>query len=210
MKRFFALALFGILCGLGAAGYQERAQLVPRVQQWAGAMRDTAQGSLVRDFSGLRRRPSALERPWGMAPEPFRAYIRACNAAQIHPFRIGQTIGDHPRSVGYHKQDGVIEEDGKQFEYCAAVDIGADDLTPARRAFFLEALAKQGFAAWWRSGENWQGDEHIHAIYALIPMKPQLREQVLLWLRERREDDKPRPKWLKKLRRSKQFKEEFS
>ena len=151
-----------------------------------------------------------LERPFGMAPEAFRAYVRACNNAQVHPWRIGQTIGDHPRSAGYHRRDGFIREDGRRYEYSAAVDIGALDLSDRRRDIFLEKLAAQGFAAFWRSGPNWKGGEHIHAIYCLIPMKPQLRGQVLEWLSERRREDKPRLRWIRKLRRARQFRSTLS
>lgn len=151
-----------------------------------------------------------LERPYGMAPEMFRAYVRACNSARVHPWRIGQTIGDHPRSAGYHHKDGTIVEDGVRYDYTAAVDLGGLDLSDARRDKFLEALARQGFAAFWRSGPNWKGGEHIHAVYCLIPMKPQLRAQVIEWLDERRRDEKPRLRWIRKLRRYKQFRSELS
>jgi hypothetical protein len=155
-------------------------------------------------------RERRMERPWGMAPEPFRAYLRACAAAKVHPWRIGQTIGDHPRSVGYHKSDGFIVEDGRRYEYTAAIDVGALDMTEARREIFLEALARQGFTPFWRSGPNWQGSEHIHAVYALIPMKPQLRGQVLEWLDKRRAEGKRLPRWVRKLRRSPQFRRALS
>lgn len=127
--------------------------------------------------------------------------MRACNNAGIHPWRIGQTLGDHPRSVGYHKRDGVAMLRGQRIEYSAAVDLGTWDLDEARIKRFLEALAQQGFAAFYRSGGKWKGNEHIHAIYALLPMKVQLRGQVRQYLRERRIQGKPRLKWEPKLRR---------
>ena len=143
-----------------------------------------------------------LARPYGMAPAAFDAFVRACSQSKIHPFRLGQTIGDHPRSVGYHKRDGTVKYKGQNLDYTAAVDIGALDLTSAQRARFLEALAQNGFAAWWRSGPNWRNGEHIHAVYALLPMKNQLRGQVRLFLRERRRDNKSKLSWEKKLPRS--------
>ncbi len=151
-----------------------------------------------------------MERPFGMAPEAFRAYTRACVAAHVHPWRIGQTIGNDSRSVGYHHRDGFITEDGQRYEYCAAVDLGAVNLSVAQRNLFMEKLAAQGFAAFWRFEGKWQGDEHIHAIYCLIPMKPQLRAQVLEWLAQRRREGRPRLRWIRKLRRSPQFREELS
>ncbi|HEX8552885.1 MAG TPA: hypothetical protein VF681_15180 [Abditibacteriaceae bacterium] len=145
--------------------------------------------------------PQRMTRPYGMAPVAFEAYIRACNNAGIHPFRIGQTIGDHPRSVGYHKRDGVLNINGERIEYCAAVDLGAFELAEWQRQKFLRALAKQGFAAWYRSGPRWKNGEHIHAIYALLPMKPQLRGQVEEWLSDRRRRRVKPLKWETRLRR---------
>lgn len=141
-----------------------------------------------------------LARPYGMAPAAFDAFVRACSQAKIHPYRLAQTIGDHPRSVGYHKRDGTVKFKGQNLDYTTAVDIGAHDLTDQQRARFLETLAQNGFAVWWRSGPNWQNGEHIHAVYALLPMKKQLRGQIRLFLRERRAAKKPKLNWEKKLR----------
>jgi hypothetical protein len=178
--------------------------LGPRLVNWShsistGSLKD---GKIRYPFGG----PRVMERPWGMAPEPFRAYIRACTNAGVHPWRISQTIGEAPRSAGYHKLDGTIEENGRLYEYSAAVDMAALDLSDRRREIFMEALAKQGFASFWRAGPGWKNSEHIHAIYCLIPMKPQLRQQVLNWLDKRRAEGKRRPRWVRKLRRSPQFK----
>lgn len=136
-----------------------------------------------------------------MHPIAFEAFVRACNDAGIHPWRIGQTLGDHPRSVGYHKRDGVTTLNGERIEYSAAVDVGTIDLDEARIKRFVETLAQQGFAAFYRSGPKWKGNEHIHAIYTQLPMKVQLRRQVRQFLRERRAHGKPRLKWEAKLRR---------
>ena len=76
--------------------------------------------------------------------------VRACNGAKIHPRRIGQTIGDHPASVGYHLRDGVISYQGKRLDYCASVDLGTSDLKRQQITRFLETLAAQGFAAFYR------------------------------------------------------------
>ena len=209
MKRPGCAILSIILCGLAVAAWTERARLQRVVPRWARVMSDTTQSSIARNFDGLVR-PGTLRRPYGMAPAVFKAYVRACTNAHVHPFRIGQTIGDHPRSAGYHLRDGVLKVDGERIEYTAAVDLGAEDLSDAQRNRLMEALAKQGFVSWWRSGPKWQGNEHIHAVYALIPMKPQLREQVLLWLRERRAAGEARPKWVRKIRESPQFRAYFS
>jgi hypothetical protein len=140
--------------------------------------------------------PVHMERPYGMAPVAFDAYVRACVRTGIHPLRVGQTIGDHPRSVGYHKRDGVLRLNGQKYDYTAAIDIGAFDLQPAKIDRFVRELSKQGFAAWYRHGPRWKNGEHIHAVYAFLPMKYQLRGQVRKFLREEN------PPWEKKWKRS--------
>ena len=138
-----------------------------------------------------------FERPYGMAPIAFRAFLQACNAAKVSPNRIAQTLGNNPRSKGYHLQDGVLNGES----YCAAVDLGVSDLSPAKRGAFLEAMACVGFIAWYRSGPKWVGDEHVHAVYAGLPMKPQLRAQVRLWSRERARSGRKPLRWQKKWRK---------
>ncbi|MDQ3813044.1 MAG: hypothetical protein M3347_03735, partial [Armatimonadota bacterium] len=146
-------------------------------------------------------RPWGMSRPYGMAPEAFDAYIRACHRAGISPNRIGQTIGDHPRSVGYHKRDGVVIRHGRQYDYCAAVDLSTWNLSEPQINAWLRELARQGFAAWYHHGGKWTGGEHIHAVYALLPMKPQLRRQVRQFLAEREEKGRRPLAWETKLRR---------
>lgn len=137
-------------------------------------------------------RPPFL-RPSGMAPVAFQAFLQACHAARVHPFRISQTLGDAPRSKGYHLRDGTLNGE----DYSAAVDLGVDDLTPHKRAELLESLARVGFAAWYRSGPKWKNGEHVHAVYAGLPMKSQLQEQVRLWNRERRQSGHKALRWQK-------------
>ena len=132
-----------------------------------------------------------------MAPVAFKAFLQACNAAKVNPNRIGQTLGDHPRSKGYHLRDGTLGGE----DYCAALDLGVNDLTPSKRAEFLEAMARCGFAAWYRSGPKWKGGEHVHAVYAGLPMKAQLQGQVRLWNSERRGRQQKPLKWQKSWRR---------
>ena len=137
-------------------------------------------------------------RPYGMAPPAFYAYVRACHRAKIHPWRVGQTIGDYPLSVGYHHKDGTWWKHGEPFDYCAAVDLGTSDLSRQQIGVFIEEMAKQGFAAFYREGGKWKGREHIHAVYAMLPMKTQLRRQVREFLRERRKKRKPPLAWEKR------------
>ncbi len=141
-----------------------------------------------------------FERPYGMAPAAFDGFVRACNNAHIQPYRIGQTIGNHPLSVGYHHRDGTITFRGQKLDYTAAVDLGASDLTRPQLARFVESLAAQGFAAFYREGGKWRGHEHIHAIYAPLRMKWQLQSQVREWETARRRAGKRRYRWQKRWR----------
>jgi len=136
-----------------------------------------------------------FSRPYGMAPAAFDGFVRACNRANIHPDRIGQTIGNHPLSVGYHRRDGVVSFRGQKIDYCAALDLGTSDLTRVQLARLLESLAAQGFASFYREGGKWRGREHIHAIYAPLPMKGQLQSQVREWERKRHREKKRRYEW---------------
>ena len=124
----------------------------------------------------------------------FKAYTHACRKTGISPDRLTQTIGDSPRSFGYHLKDGTLKVNGQRIDYCAATDFRTSDLSPAQIVRFVRALDSQGFAVWYRHGGKWQGSEHIHAVYALLPMKAQLRRQVRLYLREEK------PDWARKWR----------
>lgn len=70
----------------------------------------------------------------------FAAFQAACRRAGIDDNRIGQTIGDHPLSKGYHHADGFITVHGVREPYCAATDLGAWDLSAAQLQTFLKAL----------------------------------------------------------------------
>ena len=140
-----------------------------------------------------------LMRPYGMAPAAFDALLRACVRAHIQPHRIGQTIGDNPLSVGYHKRDGALKVRGQKLDYTAAVDLGCTDLTPAQTDRFMEELARQGFAAFHRYQGKWKWHEHIHAIYAPLPMKPQLRGQVRQWAAQRQREHRQTYAWQRRL-----------
>lgn len=144
--------------------------------------------------------PLPLARPYGMAPAAFDGFKRACYRARVQPRRIGQTIGDHPKSVGYHHRDGTVKFKGQRLDYSAAVDIGTQDLTRSQINRLIEGLASQGFAAFYREGGQWKGGEHIHAIYAPLKMKPQLRGQLHEWARKRRRENKRVYNWQRRLR----------
>ena len=138
--------------------------------------------SLVRTVLPLPR--PHLQRPYGMAPMAFDAYIRACSAAQIDPDRITQTIGDYPLSRGYHLQDGTVYVKGVAYDYTTAVDLHIMGLNDAKIHRLLRCMARQGYACWFR---DWPNDQHIHAVYSGLPMKPQLRTQIAEFRAEHRD-----------------------
>lgn len=99
--------------------------------------------------------------------------------------RITQTIGSAPASAGYHASDGTAN--GQQ--YCAAVDLRTRDLSTAQVRSLLDQLGRNGFAAWYRQpgADGWPSNQspHIHAVFAGVRMKSQLRGQVRDFLENR-------------------------
>ncbi len=122
-----------------------------------------------------------MKRPYGMALPAFQAFIRACTEAGISPTRVTQTIGNAPASAGFHAPDGVLNSE----RYCAAVDLHTRDLNRTQIKKLLNAMAKQGFAAWYRFEGSFANNQHLHAVYAALPMKRQLRAQVVDFLNDR-------------------------
>ncbi len=102
--------------------------------------------------------------------------------AGITSSQISQTIGGAPASAGYHLQDGV----SMGLAYCAATDLRTGGMTETEIRALLERLALNGFAAWYRKpgSDGWPASEapHIHAVFAGVVMKTQLRGQVRDWL----------------------------
>jgi hypothetical protein len=92
--------------------------------------------------------------------------------------RISQTIGYATASAGYHAPDGTV--DGMQ--YTAAVDLRTRDLTETQIRALLTRLGQNGFAAWYRKPgyDGWPSSEvpHIHAVFAGVIMKAELRGQI--------------------------------
>jgi hypothetical protein len=95
---------------------------------------------------------------------------------------ISQTVGYASASAGYHAPDGTV--DGHS--YTAAVDLRVRGMTSTQITALLHRLAQNGFAAWYRQPghDGWPSSEapHIHAVFAGVVMKAQLREQVRDWL----------------------------
>ena len=98
--------------------------------------------------------------------------------AGVTASRITQTIGNAAASAGYHAADGTA--DG--LNYTAAVDLRTRDLSNREVRDLLVSLGQHGFAAWYRQpgADGWPSNQapHIHAIFAGVRMKSQLRGQV--------------------------------
>ena len=96
--------------------------------------------------------------------------------------RVGQTIGFAVASAGTHAPDG--QWDGHP--YCAATDLHVADLGHDDIRSLLSQLAGMGFAAFFRRPgfDHWPAYDalHVHAVYAGVPMKPSLQDQVHQWL----------------------------
>jgi hypothetical protein len=99
--------------------------------------------------------------------------------------RIMQTIGGAPASKGFHLPNGSVN--GKP--YTAAVDLSTRGLSNAEVKKLLENLGTVGFAAWFRDPghDGWPSGEieHIHAVYAGVPMKDRLDDQVRDYLHQK-------------------------
>jgi len=122
----------------------------------------------------------------GMVPNAWKAYLKACQGAGLQPRDILQTVGNAKASANTHKADGSFknEQGAKEF-YTAAADIRTKDLTEKQIHKLLLNLARNGFAAWWRHEGSFKNNQHIHAIYANVPMKRSLRNQVHSFLARR-------------------------
>lgn len=98
--------------------------------------------------------------------------------AGVGASEMSQVIGYATASAGYHAPDGQV--DGK--DYTAAVDIRIGGMTETQIKARLDLLALHGFAAWYRKpgSDGWpsSGAPHIHAVFAGVKMKSQLRAQV--------------------------------
>jgi hypothetical protein len=110
-----------------------------------------------------------------MARVAWEAYVAASANANINiaarkDARVVQTVGDAPASKGFHAADGEVAGE----KYSAAVDLSVRNLTRTEIATWLEELCRAGFCGWFR---DWPGNRYIHANYAGLPMKPELRAQ---------------------------------
>lgn len=133
-----------------------------------------------------------MQRPRGMAPSAFDAFIRACFYAGVNPEstsegtkRVVQTIGAAKASAGTHAQDGTVTVNGQTIAYSAAVDISVRGLAVPTIKKFLQELAKQGFVAWYRHTGSFAQNRHVHAVFAGLPMKKMLQAQVVDFLNDR-------------------------
>jgi hypothetical protein len=123
----------------------------------------------------------------------YFSYLAACRDGGLAPRKVVQTIGNAKASAGYHARDGYVTVKGKREPYCAAIDISvfrrADDtpdaLSESRIRALLEALARHGYAGWYRYRGAFAENRHIHAVFVNHAMKPQLRAQVRDFLHDR-------------------------
>lgn len=97
--------------------------------------------------------------------------------------RITQTLNNRKTASNYHGPDMTL----KGRTYTAAVDLSVRCLDASSIKRLLSQLANHGFAAWYRENgkDGWKGANHIHAVWAAEPLKPQLRDQIKSWLNGR-------------------------
>jgi hypothetical protein len=111
---------------------------------------------------------------WGVHPEASDRL----RCAGVTDSMITQTIGSAAASAGYHAQDGTV--DGAP--YTAAIDLSVRGLDSSEIRSLLARLGENGFAAWYRQPghDGWPSSEaaHIHAVFAGVVMKAELRGQV--------------------------------
>lgn len=126
-----------------------------------------------------------MERPTGMHPEAFAAYVTACFQAGISPARVVQTLGHAAASAGTHGKDGTfINENGKPEAYSAALDLSVKHprLTVEQRERLQKKLWSNGFGFWYRQAPEFPNNEHLHGIYFGVKMKRSLRNQAHAFL----------------------------
>lgn len=121
--------------------------------------------------------PACADRPLlhtGLHPEASDRL----RCAGVSSSEISQTIGSAPASAGYHAEDGRVAG----VPYTAAVDLRTRGMTDAQIRTRLARLGENGFAAWYRQPgrDGWPSSEapHIHAVFAGVIMKAELRAQV--------------------------------
>lgn len=107
--------------------------------------------------------------------------------------RVSQSLNtDRTDPRNYHWADSKIEGQ----EVSAAVDLSVEcgstksakqPLDPNEIKQLLSALTDAGFVAWYRKNgqDGWIGGDHVHAVYAKEPLKPQLQRQIASWLEGR-------------------------
>jgi hypothetical protein len=132
---------------------------------------------------------NAQPSPWSPSPmcavkprntEGLIAGARSALESAGVAHRITRTLDLSTSPANYHGADVTL--DGKKFT--AAVDISCRCLKDDQIQDLLGHLALAGFAAWYRKNgkDSWKGDDHIHAVWAAEPLKPQLRRQIASWL----------------------------
>lgn len=119
-----------------------------------------------------------MNRPTGMHPTAFNNYIWACFGAHVSPDRVMQTVGTAPASAGSHKADTNYKFDNGHTEpITGAIDLRTKDLTPTQIQNLLYFLFHAGFVGWWRHEGSFKDNQHIHAIWVGMKLKPFLQAQ---------------------------------
>lgn len=135
-------------------------------------------GSRAQMVRGIVAGPRGATRPFGMSPWQYACFKRACLKAKASPSRVVQTIGNARLSAGFHAQDGIAREGQDFYPYSAATDLRTRDLSRPQIRALLSALYDAGFVAWYRYQGTFKVCQHIHMVFAGLPMKPQLRRQI--------------------------------
>lgn len=146
--------------------------------------------SSISDGGAATVAPQAAEGfPWG--PE-VRCTLNPARPKGLHPgalsalegislaHRITNSLNTSPKRGNVHNADGTVNGQ----PYTGAVDISVRCLTEEQIKSLTGRLADSGFAAWYRKPgqDGWNGDPHIHAVWAGCSLKPVLRKQVESWL----------------------------
>ena len=130
-----------------------------------------------------------LKRPNGMSQFAWEAYQAASDAANINiavrpDACVVQAFGDAKLSKGTHLHEPRSLQDmtavryklgGKFYSAAADLSVKAGGLNHTQIATWIEELCRAGFVAFYRAPPKF--GEHIHAVYAGVPMKPVLQKQ---------------------------------
>lgn len=93
--------------------------------------------------------------------------------------RAGLSASDVTQGLGHAAASKGTHEAEPGSRHTGSVDIRTSGRSTAEIKKIVHRLRAQGFAAWYR---NWPGNQHIHAVYAGIPLKGSTSSQVQAFL----------------------------